>query len=144
MNKIASRSIWTVAVGTALLCGFASGVAFDRAPTDHAPSSAFTTVEPPSATTSAPAPSPVKVVAPSPAPVTVEDGTWTVGTDIPAGTYRVTANVESGCYWAILKSGTNGEDIIANDIVDGGRPQVTLKKGQDFKTSDCGQWNKIK
>lgn len=75
---------------------------------------------------------------------TIKAGTWTVGDDIPAGTYR-SSGVTSMCYWEISKTGTNGSDIIANDLPSGGRPQVTLKKGQDFKTSEeCGVWSKIK
>lgn len=80
---------------------------------------------------------------PKPKP-TIEQGIWTVGVDIPPGTYRVTAPVEEGCYWAITKSGTNGDDIIANDLVSGGRPTVTVRKGQDFETNDCGTWEKVK
>jgi len=78
-----------------------------------------------------------------PAPLHIEDGVWTVGTDLPAGRYRATANVSSGCYWSITKSGTNGETIIANDIPGGGRPSVTLKAGQDFTSQECGTWAKI-
>lgn len=73
---------------------------------------------------------------------TVSDGTWTVGRSIAAGTYVTTENVGSRCYWAILASGTNGSDIIENDIPGGGRPSVTLSNGQDFKTSNCGSWTK--
>lgn len=80
---------------------------------------------------------------PKPKP-TIDEGVWTVGLDVPAGTYRVTAPVDDDCYWAITKSGSNGEDIIANDIVSGGRPTVTLKKGQDFESARCGTWEKVK
>ena len=73
---------------------------------------------------------------------TIEEGTWTVGTDIKAGTYRVTESVGRSCYWAIYRSGTNGSDIIQNDIPGGGRPTVTLSKGQDFTTKRCGSWRK--
>ena len=62
------------------------------------------------------------------------------GVDIAPGTYRSTADVGSRCYWAILASGTNGDDIIANDIPGGGRPTVTLAEGQDFETKRCGTW----
>jgi len=87
---------------------------------------------------------PVTTTKPPPPPApTIDDGTWTVGVDLPAGKYRVTANVGSGCYWKITKSGTNGEDIIANDIPGGGRPTVTVKAGQDFSTTECGTWTKI-
>jgi hypothetical protein len=78
-----------------------------------------------------------------PAPLHIDDGVWTVGTDLPAGRYRTTANVSSGCYWSITKSGTNGETIIANDIPGGGRPSVTVKIGQDFTSQDCGTWAKV-
>jgi hypothetical protein len=74
---------------------------------------------------------------------TIEDGTWTVGEDVPAGTYRTTANVSSRCYWQITKTGGDSvSDIVDNDIPGGGRPRVTLKRGQDFKTSNCGTWSK--
>lgn len=68
------------------------------------------------------------------------NGTWTVGRDIQPGRYRVTDSVSDGCYWAVLKSKTNGDDILSNDNVASGKPNVTLKKGQDFTTSDCGTW----
>lgn len=71
-----------------------------------------------------------------------DDGDWTVGEDFPAGTYRVTANIEGDCYWEITKSGSNGQNIIANDIPAGGRPKVSLKSGEDFSTEGCGTWAK--
>jgi hypothetical protein len=73
---------------------------------------------------------------------TIREGTWTVGVDIAAGTYRTTGSVGSTCYWGIYTSGTNGDDIITNDIPGGGRPTVTLSKGQDFNTTRCGTWEK--
>ena len=72
---------------------------------------------------------------------TVTGGTWTVGLDIAAGTYRADKPVDSDCYWAIMRTGSNG-DLIENDIPGGGRPSVTLSKGQDFNTSRCGSWTK--
>ena len=81
--------------------------------------------------------------APPPPPPSITDGMWTVGVDFPAGRYRTTANVGSDCYWEIDRSGTNGHDIVDNDLPSGGRPSVTLKKGQDFKTQDCGKWSKV-
>ncbi|MGP9529318.1 hypothetical protein [Glutamicibacter sp. AOP5-A2-18] len=72
----------------------------------------------------------------------VESGVWTVGTDIKAGTYRTKESVDSECYWAVLATGTNGSDIIDNGIPGGGRPTVSLKKGQDFETQRCGTWVK--
>lgn len=74
----------------------------------------------------------------------ITDGVWVIGEDREPGTYKTNAEVPSGCYWAIYKSGTNGRDIINNDIVDGGRPSVTLQVGHDFKTSGCGAWTKVR
>lgn len=73
---------------------------------------------------------------------TITNGVWTVGRDIPAGTY--TSNGVSGsCYWEITRSGSNGQDIIANDLPSGGFPTVTLSTGQDFSTDGCGSWKKV-
>ena len=73
---------------------------------------------------------------------TISDGTWVVGVDIEPGAYRPKADVGSRCYWGIYASGTNGDDIIANDLPGGGLPSVTLAAGQDFKTARCGSWTK--
>lgn len=73
---------------------------------------------------------------------TITDGTWVVGVDIEAGSYKANSSVGSSCYWAILASGTNGDDIINNDLPGGGLPSVTLTAGQDFKSSRCGSWTK--
>lgn len=73
---------------------------------------------------------------------TIKEGTWTVGRDIEPGTYRTTADVAGSCYWGIYRTGSNGSDIVDNDIVTGGRPSVTLSAGQDFKSSRCGSWLK--
>lgn len=73
---------------------------------------------------------------------TVTEGTWTVGRDINPGTYVASLDVGSSCYWGIYASGSNGDNIIENDIPGGGRPTVTLSVGQDFKSSRCGSWIK--
>jgi len=73
---------------------------------------------------------------------TIGDGTWTVGADIEPGTYRAAAAVGSTCYWGIYRSGSNGGDIIENDIPGGGRPVVALSPGQDFNSTRCGKWEK--
>ena len=71
----------------------------------------------------------------------IEEGTWTVGVDIPAGTYR-TVGASSTCYWGIYKSGTNQSAIIKN-ANGGGNLTVTLSQGQDFTTERCGTWGKV-
>ncbi len=83
-----------------------------------------------------------KTLPPPPPKTAISDGVWTVGVDIAPGTYRVIEAVVSECYWAIYQSGTNQEEIVANAIVEGGRPTVTLRKGQDFETG-CGDWTKV-
>lgn len=70
---------------------------------------------------------------------TFADGVWTVGSDIKPGTYQA-RDVSSDCYWAITRTGSNGSDIIQNDIPGGGNPQVTLSQGQDFTSQRCGEW----
>lgn len=71
---------------------------------------------------------------------TITGGTWTVGVDVEPGTYRTKDAVIGDCYWAIYRSGTNKDDIIQNDIVQGGFPTVTLSEGQDFESNRCGSW----
>jgi len=71
----------------------------------------------------------------------VTEGTWTVGVDIEPGTYRTEQAVGSDCYWAILRTGSNG-DIVDNDIPGGGVPSVTLSVGQDFVNRRCGTFVK--
>lgn len=95
-------------------------------------------------------PGPVKTVlvtrkaAPVPNPVT-GIGQWTVGVDMPAGVYRVTAAVDptAMCYWKIAQTG-KPKNIIANDIVEHGTPTVTVRRGQDFTTEDCGTWVRVR
>lgn len=92
------------------------------------------------ATSSATASPPAKL-APKTVP-SIDDGVWTVGEDVPAGTYKVTAKVTGGCYWKISTSGSNGRDIVDNALPKGGLPRVTLAAGQDFETKRCGTWRK--
>jgi hypothetical protein len=64
-----------------------------------------------------------------------------VGSDVPAGTYRADEKVDGSCYWKKTVD-PEGSNIIDNDIPAGGRPQVTLKKGQWFASSRCPTWVK--
>ena len=110
------------------------------------------TVEVPGPVTTVKVPGPVKIVtviknvpAPAPAPsAVIQDGQWEVGVDVPAGTYKVTTavNPDAMCYWKITQTGKPG-NIIDNDIVKRGLPTVTVKKGQDFTTADCGTWARV-
>jgi len=108
-----------------------------------------TTVKVPGPVTTVKVPGPVRTVtvtviktvaAPDPGAV-VENGQWEVGVDVPAGAYKVIAAVDPDamCYWKISQTG-KPDNIIDNDIVKGGKPTVTVKRGQDFTTNDCGTW----
>jgi len=77
---------------------------------------------------------------PPAAGTSVSDGVYVVGQDMQPGTYRVTAAVADRCYWQITKSGSNGGDIIRNDLPASDFPQVTVAQGQDFSTARCGTW----
>ncbi|WP_147251474.1 hypothetical protein [Blastococcus sp. TBT05-19] len=72
----------------------------------------------------------------------ITNGIWTVGVDVEPGTYRVSQPLTGYCYWAIYRTGSNGDDIIENDGPEGGFPTVTLSAGQDFENSGCGTFVK--
>jgi hypothetical protein len=73
---------------------------------------------------------------------TITEGNWAVGVDVQPGTYRTKEPVTDHCYWGIYAD-ANGSNIVANDIVTGGRPTVTIKNGQYFTTTRCGEWIKV-
>ena len=71
------------------------------------------------------------------------DGTWQVGKDFAAGTYR--ADAGGGCYWARLRTphGSDSIDDIIDNGVGGGSQTVQLNDGEWFETAGCGEWQKI-
>ena len=73
---------------------------------------------------------------------TIDDGTWQVGTDIQAGTYRAPGG--GTCYWEIRTKPDTGDGSI-DGIKDNGAgdtsPVVTLASGEWFKTQSCGTWH---
>ena len=80
----------------------------------------------------------------TPAPkIAFSDGTYRVGADIQAGTYRSTATT-TNCYWKRLRgfSGSSS-DIIANYFGNG--PTIVTISPTDvgFESSRCGGWEKI-
>lgn len=73
---------------------------------------------------------------------TFGDGTWEVGVDIKAGTYRL-RDLAGFCYWARLR-GFDGDlkDIIANENVVDGFGVVTIKKADvGFESKGCDEWS---
>ncbi len=90
------------------------------------------------AATQPPAPKPT----PTPSFAHFGDGTYQVGKDIKAGTYR-TRTGSPGCYYARLKGfGGSVDDIIANDNTDA--PAVVTIKASDkgFESQNCGTWTR--
>jgi hypothetical protein len=93
--------------------------------------------------------------APSAAPATPDgpatsfsDGTYLVGSDIEAGTYKTTGPDDSawtdGCYWERAKNDSGDLDsIIANNYQEGpGR--VTVNSGEVFKVSGDCEWRLVR
>jgi hypothetical protein len=70
---------------------------------------------------------------------TFSDGTWLVGSEIEAGTYRATA--EGLCSWSRL-SGTTGaiEEVIAGQAGTGSRVVTIARRDKAFSSSGCGRW----
>ena len=71
----------------------------------------------------------------------IEEGTWAVGQDVRPGMYKIIEPIAGDCYWEITRLGNPG-DIIDNDLPTGGRPTVTLRKGQEFTNQGCGVWGR--
>lgn len=67
------------------------------------------------------------------------DGTYRVGRDIAAGTYRSMGG--SGCYWQRLKNFSgNLNGIIANDDAQGPAVVTIYRGDKGFETNNCGTW----
>jgi hypothetical protein len=69
-----------------------------------------------------------------------EDGTYTVGKDIQAGTYRTRVG-STGCYYSRL-SGFSGElsEIISNENTDNPAIVTIASTDKGFKSNRCGTW----
>lgn len=69
-------------------------------------------------------------------------GEYRVGVDIAPGTYVSAGG--NGCYWERERTfgGSGLNDIIANDLTNGGQVVVTIAASDDgFKTSGCATWH---
>jgi hypothetical protein len=102
------------------------------------------TVTQPPATVTVPGPKVTETQKPPEATAVIEEGTWEVGVDVAPGRYKTVEAVDPDgmCYWKITTTG-KPDNIVDNDIVSGGKPTVTVKKGQDFTTQGCGNWKKV-
>jgi hypothetical protein len=75
-------------------------------------------------------------------PEEISDGTWEVGSDLSAGTYRAAGG--EYCYWEIRTSAHAGgsiDEILENGL--GKNPTVTLSEGQWFESNECGTWTEL-
>lgn len=72
-------------------------------------------------------------------------GTYIVGVDIEAGTYRSGIGPNGHCYWERV-SDLSGElsDTIANELVQQGTVIVEIKPSDyAFKTRECTDWMRV-
>jgi hypothetical protein len=140
------QGLWIAAVVVASVTAAGCGGSSPSA-TVTAPAVTVTVTETASATTGAPsptaaAPSPTAAAPSSPGEnfIAFGDGTYTVGKDFKAGTYRA-PGPGSNCYWERLKGfGGSLDDIIANNNT--GDPSVETIEPTDkaFQTRGCGTW----
>lgn len=139
VNKKSRKGVWIAAIiGTIVLIALCAGVLslMDGSQKNSS------IVQTPSDVRSTPSPKAIQENPLLKGIMRDEDTPLKVGEDLPSGTYRVTASVAGrNCYW-IKSSDSEGSNIIKNDVPQGGRPQVTLQKGQWFTSQDCGEWRK--
>ena len=67
-------------------------------------------------------------------------GTFVVGTDIVAGTYKAKPSGE--CYWARVRGTSDESDIIANHMSSGPSTVTISSSDGAFVSHRCGQWTK--
>jgi hypothetical protein len=146
-RKSRTRALLLV-LGAVLLtvasCGIGFGMGSSGTKAAAAPARTNTVYVTTTVTAAAPvATKPATTPKPTPTPaakVTIPDGyTVVVGADVPAGTYEA-HSTSTDCYWEIDKHATS--DIVNNDLGKQGHLVVTLKKGEDFSSSSCGDWTK--
>ena len=72
-------------------------------------------------------------------------GTYLVGVDIDAGTYRSGVGPSGKCYWARLSGlSANLNQIITHKMIRGGPTVVEIKRSDyAFETQHCAEWRRI-
>ena len=86
----------------------------------------------------APKPAPT----PAPASATFSDGTYKVGADIPAGSYRTAGGGGSPCYYARLKT-DDTTSYIANNL-SSGPMRMTVRSSDGYVELSGGcEWTKV-
>ncbi|MDQ2745240.1 MAG: ARC6/PARC6 family protein [Chloroflexota bacterium] len=71
------------------------------------------------------------------------DGTYIVGVDMLAGTYR--SSGQTGCYWERVKdfTGSGADSILANDNTDTAAIVTISPTDKGFGSKNCGTWTRI-
>jgi hypothetical protein len=95
----------------------------------------------PSVTPTKPTPAPRKVAE----PLKFGDGTYLVGDEIPAGTYKTPGASESAfqfCSWNVRSGEGSDADYLDGGVADKTKQQqrVKLKRGQVFDSQGCQDW----
>jgi predicted small lipoprotein YifL len=67
---------------------------------------------------------------------TYGEGAYKVGSDMPAGEYRLTATSSMGGYWKVTESSAPDADIVGNDNFSGST-YVTVSEGQYLTLNGC-------
>ena len=99
-----------------------------------------TPTNPPPTPTITATPTVPPTLTPVPAPVTFGTGTFLVGSDIPARTYR-TRSATDGCYWERLNGlGGTLDEIESNDFTDGTSVVSISQSDVAFRSSRCAVW----
>jgi len=103
------------------------------------PSTPTPTIPPPTSTPIATATS-LPTAIPAPAPITFGAGTYLIGSDIPARTYR-TRSPADGCYWERLNGlGGTLSEIESNDFTNGVSVVTISASDVAFRSSRCATW----
>jgi hypothetical protein len=84
----------------------------------------------------------------NPTTVTIPAGVWLVGADIPAGTYGAVTgssrDLLTACAWQQRSSiEDNFATVVARGISPSGEARVVLEEGQQFESSNCGEWTRL-
>jgi hypothetical protein len=131
-------------VGSAAISGVVQGIQESSLPTPAATSQSTQAQSQPTQANKPTQPpvTPTPTPKPTPSFATFGDGTFVVGKDIKAGTYR-TRRGSPGCYFARLKGfgGTVG-DILSNDNTDDPAIVTIAASDKGFQSNGCGTWTK--
>ncbi|MFG2888465.1 hypothetical protein [Streptomyces sp. NPDC048248] len=77
---------------------------------------------------------------------TISQGSYLVGEDVDAGTYRTGGPSDSDiplCYWARNKDSSGELDSIIANGTPQGPARVTINKGEIFETNGCEEWKRV-